>query len=178
MKKVRLTTIMIMAFLSLTVMSFKDSKKKDSDNTMHSEMNNSEQQSTKANFSDAKTATVFQHYIHIKTALVNSDASEAQSGAKMLIENTNNVALKSAVSTIADSDDIETQRKAFSEVTFQIEPLLKKSLSSGEIYKQFCPMAFNNTGGYWLSNDKEILNPYYGKRMLKCGKVTETIEKL
>ncbi|MBD0777321.1 DUF3347 domain-containing protein [Maribacter sp. ANRC-HE7] len=179
MKKVKLTIpIIVMAFVSLTAMSCKDSKKEKLTDTMHSEMNHDTEQSAKANFNDEKTAEVYQHYIHIKTALVNSNATEAQSGAKMLIENTDDDAFKTAVSMIADSDDIETQRKAFSDVTAQLEPLLKKALSSGEIYKQFCPMAFNNTGGYWLSNDKEIRNPYYGDKMLKCGKVTETIEKL
>jgi len=178
-KKVKLTTVIfVMAIVSLTAMSCKDSKKEDSADTNHSQMNHDTEQSAKTNFSDEKTASVYQHYIHIKTALVNSNSTEAQSGAKMLIENTDDNALKTAVSMIADSDDIETQREAFSEMTAQIEPFLKKALSSGEIYKQFCPMAFNNTGGYWLSNDKEIRNPYYGEKMLKCGKVTETIEKL
>ncbi|MBJ2175215.1 DUF3347 domain-containing protein [Aureibaculum sp. A20] len=178
-KKVKLTIpIMVMVFVCLTVISCKDNKKENSADTMHSEMNHDTEQSVKANFNDEKTASVYQHYIHIKTALVNSNAAEAHSGAKILIENTDNAALKTAVSMIADSDDIETQRKAFSDVTAQIEPLLKEALSSGKIYKQFCPMAFDNTGGYWLSNNNEIQNPYYGKKMLKCGKVTETIEKL
>ncbi|MFT4674108.1 MAG: hypothetical protein ACI9R6_001009, partial [Saprospiraceae bacterium] len=30
---------------------------------------------------------------------------------------------------------------------------------------------FNNTGGYWLSNSKEIRNPYFGSKMLKCGRI-------
>ena len=29
-------------------------------------------------------------------------------------------------------------------------------------------MANNNKGGYWLSEKKEIANPYYGSKMLKC----------
>lgn len=178
MKKMR-STAAIMAFLGLTAMSCKEVQKENSqDNSIHSEMDNSEQINAKANFNDMKTSAMFQHYIHIKTALVNSNSAEAQSGARMLIENTDNEGLKSTVSSIADTDDIEMQRKIFSEVTAQIEPLLKTSLSSGEIYKQFCPMAFNNTGGYWLSNEKLIQNPYYGQKMLKCGTITETINKL
>jgi hypothetical protein len=180
MKKVRLTTtIMGMAFMSLITMSCKEAKKEiPQDNSMHPEMNNSDQVNTKIKFNDVKTEAIFQHYIHIKTALVNSDIAEAQSGARMLIENTDNAALKSTATSIVDTDDIEMQRKVFSEVTAQIEPLLKTSLTSGEIYKQFCPMAFNNAGGYWLSNDKLIKNPYYGQKMLKCGTIKETIEKL
>ena len=37
-------------------------------------------------------------------------------------------------------------------------------------------MAFDNTGGYWLSNSKEVRNPYFGNSMLKCGEVKETIQ--
>ncbi|NIS44864.1 MAG: DUF3347 domain-containing protein, partial [candidate division Zixibacteria bacterium] len=31
-------------------------------------------------------------------------------------------------------------------------------------------------GGQWLSDSREILNPYYGADMPKCGEVVETIE--
>ena len=37
-------------------------------------------------------------------------------------------------------------------------------------------MAFNNTGAYWLSNSKEIYNPYFGDMMLNCGRVADTFE--
>src|SRR5690606_38612299 len=108
-KKVRLTTtFMGLAFMGLIAMSCKEAKKENPhDNTMHSETNHPEQVNTKANFNDVETEAIFQHYFHIKTALVNSDIAEAQSGARMLIENTDNVALKSPASSIADTDDIE-----------------------------------------------------------------------
>jgi hypothetical protein len=37
-------------------------------------------------------------------------------------------------------------------------------------------MANNNTGAYWLSDSKEIRNPYLGNEMLTCGKVKETVQ--
>ncbi|WP_046756706.1 efflux RND transporter periplasmic adaptor subunit [Kordia jejudonensis] len=37
---------------------------------------------------------------------------------------------------------------------------------------QFCPMADNDNGAYWLSNEKLIKNPYFGDVMLTCGSVT------
>jgi len=37
-------------------------------------------------------------------------------------------------------------------------------------------MAFDGKGGYWLSNSKEIRNPYFGDIMLACGEVTEVLE--
>jgi hypothetical protein len=34
-------------------------------------------------------------------------------------------------------------------------------------------MAFDDKGAYWLSEMKEIRNPYFGDRMLKCGETRE-----
>ncbi len=39
------------------------------------------------------------------------------------------------------------------------------------LYLIFCPMAFDNKGGYWLQDSKEINNPYLGSKMLKCGDI-------
>ena len=55
--------------------------------------------------------------------------------------------------------------------------LLKKDgLSNGEVYVQYCPMAFNDKGASWISSSKEIRNPYFGDKMMNCGEVKETIQ--
>ncbi|PID69752.1 MAG: hypothetical protein CR989_00130 [Flavobacteriales bacterium] len=36
-------------------------------------------------------------------------------------------------------------------------------------------MANNDKGAVWLSHSTEVLNPYYGDKMLKCGLVVDTI---
>jgi len=46
---------------------------------------------------------------------------------------------------------------------------------SAEHFVTFCPMAFDNAGAYWLSDTNAIANPYFGHKMLKCGKVTDQI---
>ena len=79
---------------------------------------------------------------------------------------------------IASSSDLAAQRKSFG----LIHEALYKSLKSfgfgrGVIYYDYCPMANNKTGAYWLSNDKEIRNPYFGNEMLTCGKVKETLQQ-
>jgi Cu(I)/Ag(I) efflux system membrane fusion protein len=43
------------------------------------------------------------------------------------------------------------------------------------LYVQHCPMADNNEGGYWLSRDKDIQNPYFGSKMLRCGSVKQVL---
>ncbi len=46
-----------------------------------------------------------------------------------------------------------------------------------KVYVDFCQMANNNVGAYWLSKDKAIRNPYFGADMLSSGSVTDQIEK-
>ena len=36
-------------------------------------------------------------------------------------------------------------------------------------------MAFDNKGADWLQLDEDLLNPYFGDAMLKCGEVKEVI---
>lgn len=53
--------------------------------------------------------------------------------------------------------------------------IIKTGLTDAGIYRQYCPMAFNDKGAYWLSNETEIRNPYFGTKMLECGEVTDTL---
>ncbi|MBT8186489.1 MAG: DUF3347 domain-containing protein [Croceitalea sp.] len=161
----------MLAFASL-ISCKNETKNNNSKSDSNTEMSNT----VGLSFSDDNVSKQFQHYIHLKTALVNSDAKEAQSGAKMFIENTDDTALKGLLYKILDTSDIEVQRTIFSDVTAKMTAIVEASISSGEVYQQFCPMAFNNQGGYWLSTKEEIRNPYFGDKMLKCGKVTETIK--
>jgi len=132
-----------------------------------------------ASFSDGMTGKVFHNYQQIRMALVDSDADGVQTAAGDLAESFSEDRgdMKTIAMAIAEATDIEKQRELFSEFTEKVEPMLKESISEGSIYKQFCPMAFEGKGGYWISNVDEIRNPYYGEKMLKCGKVAETITK-
>lgn len=131
-----------------------------------------------ASFSDGTTNNVFQNYQQLRQALIASDAKEVQAAAGNLAENIASEQKDMIVTALAmaETSDIEKQRELFSEFTYKVEPMFKDSLSEGTIYKQFCPMAFEGKGGYWLSNMKEIQNPYYGDKMLKCGEVVEEIQ--
>jgi uncharacterized protein (DUF305 family) len=131
-----------------------------------------------ASFSDGMTGNVFHNYQRLRMALVNSEANEVQMAAGNLAESfpDEREEMKSMAMAMADAADIEKQRELFSEFTEKVEPMFKESISEGTIYKQFCPMAFEGKGGYWISDVDEIRNPYYGDKMLKCGKVVEEIQ--
>lgn len=143
----------------------------------HSKM---EMKAVELEFNDENVANVYEHYEHIKNDLVGSNPGDAQKGAVLLNEALEKVegsdAALSASQKIADTDNLERQRKAFSDLSNEMETLLRGKITSGKIYKDFCPMAMNG-GAYWLSAIKDIRNPYYGAKMLSCGKVTAIIEK-
>ncbi len=132
-------------------------------------------------FKDAKLGTAYEHYIHVKDALVASKAEEAKMGAGELQKALKDVsgAAKAieAAAKLANTPDLGEQRKVFSTLSNEIAALVKGGkLSMGSLYLEYCPMANNNEGAYWLSNEKQIKNPYFGDKMLKCGSVKETIQ--
>lgn len=130
-------------------------------------------------FQDETGGKIFAGYQKIRMGLTNDDPREVKAAAGDLAENlpANQEKMNNTVLAMASTDDITAQRQLLSELTESIEPMIEKSLSGGTIYKQFCPMAFDGKGGYWLSVNEEIRNPYFGEKMLKCGTVKETIRK-
>ena len=77
---------------------------------------------------------------------------------------------------LANTSELDEQRKLFSTLSNEMATLVKGGkLSMGMLYLEYCPMANGNTGAYWLSNETEIKNPYFGDKMLKCGSVKEMI---
>jgi Cu(I)/Ag(I) efflux system membrane fusion protein len=80
------------------------------------------------------------------------------------------------VKLIISSGNIEEQRKAFSELSNQLYITVKTyGLMEKTAYYQYCPMAFDNKGAYWLSESKTIRNPYFGDKMMDCGDIKETL---
>jgi len=199
MKNIKATVLVLaVAVLSLNFTSCKENNNQEGQDQMEMEENkmnhkgmnhdgemkqqdhdaNSKAMAMNVIFEDEKTGDIFQHYIHVKTALVNANVNEAQKGGKMLMDafGKENPEAQGLAKQIQQSDNIEAQRKSFSLLTVEMEDVLKGSLSSGEVYKQYCPMAFNNQGAYWISKNKEIRNPYFGDKMLKCGSTKEVIQ--
>ena len=140
-------------------------------------------------------ATVLPSYLKIKDALVASDKQAASSGSKnfssylekvdmTLLKDhahtkwmNNLTAMQQSVKAIQASDDIEKQRASFSDLTDALYSSFKTfSVSGLKAYYQFCPMAFDRKGAYWISRDEQISNPYFGDQMLRCAETKEIIK--
>lgn len=178
-------SVVFFAIVSLTIVSCKDNVKENEPevvivNNTESETKVYEIAKTEAEFNDPKVEAVFTQYLQVETALVNTDAvktaAEAGKLDLLLKEIKADEATLTAVAAMASSDDIKVQRQNFEALSSGMETILKGTIKSGMLYKQFCPMAFNNKGAYWISSSKDILNPYFGDKMLKCGRVDAEIK--
>ena len=154
----------------------------------HSE--NKMQMNTKKN---DQLSPVFDHYFEVKDALVKTDGAMASVKAKALVTalkavkmdklemDVHNVWMKvmsdlqSDAEHMAATKDASKQREYFVSLSKNMYALIKVSKTETPTYYQYCPMANEGKGANWLSKENAVKNPYYGTKMLGCGKVVETI---
>ncbi len=118
-----------------------------------------------------------QRYFRIWRGLASDDLSDTKNGAKQLLaEVRNDPALKMIAARIEAAKDISIARADFRTLSAEIYKRLKHNGGIEQaVYQLRCPMAFNNQGAFWLQDNKDTLNPYFGKAMLRCGGVISTI---
>lgn len=135
------------------------------------------------------------NYLQIKNALIGGKATEAGEAARNLAEamtgfdksllsaeqkkvyDQNEEDLKEHAEHIAKStSDIEHQREHFSMMSEDMYSLVKAFGGGKTMYHDHCPMANDGKGATWLSETKEIKNPYLGEKMMECGDVEEEIQ--
>jgi hypothetical protein len=132
-------------------------------------------------FKSDTIANVYNHYILLKDALVKSDsvaAAEAGTDLAAVLKNIKgceNTAF--AATEIGKTTDLAQQRSTFISLSSDIVAMFKNTdLETGSVFVEFCPMANEGKGAYWLASTKEIRNPYYGNEMLECGEVKQEIK--
>ncbi|MFC3881304.1 efflux RND transporter periplasmic adaptor subunit [Algoriphagus namhaensis] len=144
----------------------------------------------------AQITIVADAYFEVKNALVKDDLE----GTKKVISNLNEslaqvnmslvsdkahdswmaqlAGLKDASAKISSSSNLDESRKYFSMLSFHILEMTETfGINKDAVYQDYCPMAFGDQGAYWLSERKDITNPYFGASMLTCGEVKQTYLK-
>jgi len=129
---------------------------------------------------DAQLDAIYVQYLILTEALVDNDLKKAKIAANTIEAGAaslkNGASIKFSTAKITDATTINDGREAYSVLSNELVSMIKKTgMKNGEIFVGYCPMARDNQGGYWLSNNKSIQNPYYGESMLTCGEVKETI---
>ena len=140
--------------------------------------------------------TVFNAYIKLKDALVKEENNKSISASKMILENISKVdmkllkdnethtnwmslvkEIKKATTSISKASNIKEQRSHFKNLSLNLIKAIQIFGINTKVFVEFCPMANNNKGAYWLSKEEKVINPYYGDKMLTCGEVKQVKEK-
>ncbi len=151
-------------------------------------------------------ASAMNAYFEMKAAFVDADTARAKLSAGKFIQLMDSIPLtelkkdttniydiafndysniKSNAESLLTQTNILEMRKDFGMVSENLYPFFRAINYEGEkMYWQNCPMAFGeDKGGNWISNTKEIINPYLGKNhpefkgsMLHCGEIKDTIK--
>jgi Cu(I)/Ag(I) efflux system membrane fusion protein len=134
-----------------------------------------------------------EEYFKVKNSLVSDDALATQKAAAAVQSSLSKVdmslvkgpahdqwmmirsEIQKAAGMIVKESEIANQRRHFAPLSQAFLELTETfGLTKDKVYKEYCPMAFDDKGAFWLSESAEIRNPYFGKSMLACGEVTET----
>lgn len=135
--------------------------------------------------------TLVTEYLSIKNALINSNEAEAATASGKMYE-----AMKGFDKSLLSADqkkiydDIESdlkehaehiskskidhQREHFATMSKDMYDLVKAFGAGMTLYHDHCPMY--NDGSMWLSETKDIKNPFYGDKMMTCGSVEEMMK--
>ena len=143
----------------------------------------------------ASVDEVVNTYIQLKNALANDNGNDAanagkkmseaiasfdvtsfSAGQKKLYDDVKDDIKEHAEHISANGSKIEHQREHFDMLSKDMYDLVKASKPSQTLYLDHCPMYNDNKGANWLSEVKEIKNPYLGKKMPDCGEVKEEIK--
>lgn len=148
---------------------------------------------TKTEGEQLQLKEVFDSYFAVKDALVKTDGASAATKAVLLLNSINAVKMENLTKEehsewmkvmkdlvfdaehISKTKDAGHQRDYFTSLSKNMYSLIKVSKQETPTYYQFCPMANKGKGANWLSKENIVKNPYYGSKMLGCGKTVETI---
>ena len=134
-------------------------------------------------------------YLQLKNALIKDDSKGAAIAGKALLSSLNNTIPNTSTSKgggettgiVADAKEhaqhigdnmgkIDHQREHFVMLSKNVNDLIKLyGTGDQKLYQDFCPMANDGNGAIWISEYKEIKNPYYGAKMLTCGSVKKQL---
>lgn len=118
-------------------------------------------------------------YLDLAGSLVKSDLKKSKAQAAKLVgllSATPSKELQTHGTSVALSNSLPEMRTAFARLSTALKDYLSTVTDLEEpIYVAHCPMALNDTGAIWLTDEKKVVNPYFGMEMLHCGKILGTV---
>lgn len=192
--------LMVLAILMFVVTSCRDNKEEDDhemgQDDMEMEHDDMEMNDSSMNSSDnlamdqnkSASDAIIVNYLELKNALVADNTEAAASSGKKIVsafkafdvakyseedqKELNDIIVDAIehAEHIAESA-MDHQREHFEILSKDVADLVVITGTSKKLYQVYCPMFNDGKGAIWLSEFKEIKNPYYGSKMLTCGTV-------
>jgi Cu(I)/Ag(I) efflux system membrane fusion protein len=122
---------------------------------------------TNAAQTDQKTGDLLTALGQVDAASLPADAAEKWTEHRKIMER--------AATSMQAAPNVEAKRTSFEDLSKAAYALVNDFGAGTTLYKEYCPMAFNDKGAFWLSAKSEIKNPYFGDKMLECGEVQEVL---
>jgi Cu(I)/Ag(I) efflux system membrane fusion protein len=160
------------------------------------EVSESEEQIIEENAADAYYVfleNTLTSYLELKDALVATDSVTSVSHAQKLVKQlgkldsqwfeenrqdhweTQNTNMIRHANLLKTKTGIEEQRNQFEHISNILINMIKSfGTRKDTLYLQHCPMVDRNRGADWISSEEKIQNPYFGYKMMTCGRVKET----
>ncbi len=174
-----------------------------SDDANHSEMGlkdsdvhqqgSNHAQDTKSSFEASTqkkpaTASIIDSYLQIKNALVSDDTDSAAEAGKMIVAAFSSFDMSSLTEDqqeeyieITESAKVQAehivekpidhQREHFETLSADVIDLISLLGTDKKLYLDYCPMKKAS----WLSETRDINNPFYGSTMLACSNIKKQI---
>ena len=138
-------------------------------------------------------------YFSLKDAFINADISKVNSAAIEVIQHADSLdiselkgdtsgmisetakyfaaTISGSAKAVAGENKAEDKLREFNMITDALWSLTRTVKYEGQkVYYQFCPAAFDNTGGYWLSDKIDSGNPYIHDKGKDCSQVNDSLD--
>ncbi|MDH5676318.1 MAG: efflux RND transporter periplasmic adaptor subunit [Myxococcales bacterium] len=133
-------------------------------------------------------AAVVEPYLRAQAALATDDFEAAKRAFEELLQQASGLEAKGPRATrdvwqeaasvltshgkhAASAADLASQRSGFEHLSGAMIALLQRlgNPLDEPLREAYCPMAMDSKGAGWLQRDGDLINPYYGAAMLRCG---------
>ncbi len=108
-------------------------------------------------------------------AFKNFDKSALSETQKKEYSDIEEDAVENAEHIVKNGDRISHQREHFEILSTDINDLITLLGTDKQLYRDFCPMFNNGKGAIWISETKEIKNPFLGSKSPTCGVIQKEI---
>jgi uncharacterized protein (DUF885 family) len=180
----------ILSAIAVAITMVSCNQKNKQEETVNSEISKPETATVKVNPTSFSIKEIVTDYLSLKNALTKDDSNATADAGKALVETLGKIDMKKLsgeqMKTYMDiADDVKEhaehigdnagniahQREHFVLMSKDINDLIKTFGTEQKLYQDFCPMADEGKGAIWISELKDIKNPYFGSEMLTCGSV-------